>query len=99
MQSYYDLLGITPAADLEQVKSAYRRLAKACHPDLHSGDPLATRRFSRLNKAYEVLASPELRSAYNAHLERLRARTPVRRTVLARAVAAGFQVLSSAMSR
>ncbi len=65
------LLGVTAAADLEAVKSAYRKLAFSLHPDLHPDDPGAKRKFQRLNEAYLLLrhflanreAEPEFRQA------------------------------------
>jgi len=49
------LLGVSPADELEVVKSAYRRLAFTLHPDLHPNDPAAKRNFQRLNEAYLLL--------------------------------------------
>ena len=49
------LLGVSPADDLEVVKSAYRKLAFTLHPDLHPNDPAAKRNFQRLNEAYLLL--------------------------------------------
>ncbi|MFP4393092.1 MAG: J domain-containing protein [Desulfohalobiaceae bacterium] len=51
----YQILGISQEADLEEIKSAYRRQAFACHPDLHPDDPQAGAKFQRLNQAYVFL--------------------------------------------
>jgi curved DNA-binding protein CbpA len=70
MHTYYDLLGVTQGVSPEELKAAYRKLAKACHPDLNANDPQAARRFASLSKAYQVLTDGELRHAYNDHLRR-----------------------------
>jgi molecular chaperone DnaJ len=48
----YRILGVSPRADMEAIKSAYRKLAFALHPDLNPDDPSAKRRFQKLNEAY-----------------------------------------------
>ncbi|NDY55354.1 DnaJ domain-containing protein [Desulfovibrio sulfodismutans] len=48
----YRILGVSPRADIEEIKSAYRRQAFALHPDLNPDDPSAKRRFQKLNEAY-----------------------------------------------
>jgi molecular chaperone DnaJ len=48
----YRILGVSPRADIEEIKSAYRRLAFALHPDLNPNDPTAKRKFQKLNEAY-----------------------------------------------
>jgi molecular chaperone DnaJ len=64
--SYYDILGLSPEADAEEVKRAYRRMAMARHPDRNPGDPEAARSFRRVVEAYEVLGNPRARAAYDA---------------------------------
>lgn len=61
-KDYYIILGIGPDASLEQVKTAYRRKAKRCHPD-HSGE--GSEPFLALQEAYEVLGDPDRRQAYD----------------------------------
>lgn len=51
----YQILGVSQDADLEEIKSAYRRQAFDCHPDLHPDDPRAGAKFQRLNQAYVLL--------------------------------------------
>ena len=62
---YYDVLGVQRGAREADVKAAFRRLAKGCHPDQCNGDPTAERRFKELNEAYEALKDPQRRAAYD----------------------------------
>ena len=62
---YYDVLGVTRGARDSEIKAAFRRLAKGCHPDSCNGDPDAERRFKELNQAYEALKDPQRRAAYD----------------------------------
>lgn len=55
----YKVLGLTPDASDEDVKRAYRRLAKKYHPDLNPGDQEAARRMQEVNAAYEQIKNPE----------------------------------------
>lgn len=55
----YKVLGLTPDASDEDVKRAYRRLAKKYHPDLNPGDKEAARRMQEVNAAYEQIKNPE----------------------------------------
>jgi DnaJ-class molecular chaperone len=56
-----DLLEVEIDAGFEDIKSAYRRLAKACHPDVAPGDEEAAKRFQAIQAAYEVLRKAEER--------------------------------------
>ena len=62
---YYQLLGVGPDASTEQIQAAYRRLAKAFHPDLNAGSTAAAARMARLNVAKSVLLDPEVRATYD----------------------------------
>jgi DnaJ-domain-containing protein 1 len=64
-KGHYAALGIDPAAGADEIKRAYRRLAKALHPDQNK-DTAAAAQFQRLSEAYQVLSNAELRSAYDA---------------------------------
>jgi molecular chaperone DnaJ len=64
-QDYYDLLGIARDASPDDVRRAYRRLAKQHHPDVNDSDPEADQRFKTINEAYEVLRDPDKRAAYD----------------------------------
>ncbi len=64
-KDFYDLLGVTRDADEKTIKSAYRRLARECHPDVNPNDPGAEERFKSLSEAYHVLSDPQRRAAYD----------------------------------
>ncbi len=64
-RDYYEVLGIERSADEQQLKSAFRKLAKQYHPDANPGDEDAERRFKELNEAYEALKDPQRRAAYD----------------------------------
>ena len=55
----YKVLGVSPDASDEEIKQAYRRLAKKYHPDLNPGDENAARQMQRVNAAYEQIKNPE----------------------------------------
>jgi molecular chaperone DnaJ len=65
MADHYETLGVSRTATPEEIKKAYRRLAREYHPDANPGDPEAAERFKRISHAYEVLSSPEKRSRYD----------------------------------
>ncbi|KAG2424784.1 hypothetical protein HXX76_014208 [Chlamydomonas incerta] len=62
--NYYELLGLDPDCDEEDIKTAFRRRAKELHPDVNKEDG-ATESFVRLSRAYEVLSDPEARRTYD----------------------------------
>lgn len=62
---YYSILGVDENASEEEIKQAYRRLAKRYHPDKNRGDKEAERRFKEINEAYEVLSDKEKRARYD----------------------------------
>jgi molecular chaperone DnaJ len=62
---YYDLLGVSRGADEATIKSAYRRLAKECHPDHKGGCKEHEAKFKAINEAYDVLKDPQKRAAYD----------------------------------
>lgn len=64
-RDYYADLGVDRAASTEDIKRAFRRLARDSHPDANPGDPDAEARFRRVAEAYEVLSDPGRRNAYD----------------------------------
>jgi curved DNA-binding protein len=64
---YYKVLGIDRTATAEQVKKAYRKLARKLHPDLNPNDATAKKRFQEINEANEVLSDPESRKKYDKY--------------------------------
>lgn len=65
MKDYYAILGVSRDADQEQIKKAYRRLARRYHPDVTGGDRESEVRFKEINEAYEVLGDPDKRHRYD----------------------------------
>ena len=54
----YKVLGVSRDASDDEIKRAYRRLAKQYHPDLNPGDPVAARKMQEINAAYEQIKDP-----------------------------------------
>ncbi len=66
---YYKILGVDKSATQEDIKKAYRKLARKLHPDLNPDDKEAERKFKELNEANEVLSNAENRSKYDKYGE------------------------------
>ena len=64
-RDYYEVLGVSKGASEDEIKKAYKTLAKKYHPDLHPGDAEAEAMFKELNEAYSVLSDPEKRAQYD----------------------------------
>jgi len=64
-RDYYEVLGVDKKASPEDIKKAYRKLAKESHPDLHPNDKAADARFKELNEANEVLSDADKRARYD----------------------------------
>lgn len=66
---YYKILGVDKNATQDEIKKAYRKLARKLHPDLNPDDKEAERKFKELNEANEVLSNPENRNKYDKYGE------------------------------
>ena len=66
-RDYYQILGLPKSASADDIKKAYRRLARQVHPDLHSGAKKSEmeKKFKELNEAHEVLSDPDKRKKYD----------------------------------
>lgn len=61
----YEVLGVSKTASPDEIKSAYRRLARRHHPDVNPGDPSAEERFKEVGEAYSVIGDPDKRSRFD----------------------------------
>jgi len=64
-RDFYKILGVNKRAQTNEIKKAYRKLAKVLHPDMNPNDPAATEKFQDLGVAYETLSDPEKRKIYD----------------------------------
>lgn len=65
MRDPYEVLGVAKGADIKEVKTAYRKLARDLHPDLHPGDPKAEDRFKEVSAAHQFLSNTEQKARYD----------------------------------
>jgi len=69
MADHYETLGVSRGATDDEIKRAYKKLARTYHPDLNPGDPEAEARFKEVGAAYETLRDPQRRAAYDRYGE------------------------------
>ena len=65
MTDLYEVLGVTPDADADEIKKSYRKLARESHPDANPDDPSAEDRFKEVQDAYDLLSDPEKRKQFD----------------------------------
>src|SRR3954463_16104358 len=62
---YYETLGVPRTADADEIRKAYRKLARKHHPDLNPGDKSSEDRFKNVQEAYDILSDPKKRQMYD----------------------------------
>jgi curved DNA-binding protein CbpA len=75
MENYYKLLNVPEAAEEQEIKKAYKKLAVKFHPDKNPNNAVAEERFKQINEAYQTLSNKELRATYDYLLLNLRYQT------------------------
>ena len=64
-KDFYAVLGVTKTASADEIKKAYRKLARQFHPDANAGDPKAEEKFKEISEAYDVLSDDAKRREYD----------------------------------
>jgi len=64
---YYQTLGVERAASADEIRKAYRKLARKHHPDLNPGDKTAEDRFKKVQEAYDILSEPKKKEMYDQY--------------------------------
>src|SRR5580765_3933146 len=73
VKDHYEILGVKRDASPEEIKKAYRKLARKFHPDLNPGEKAAEEQFKQMQTAYDVLSDAESRTLYDQYGENWRA--------------------------
>ena len=66
-RDYYEVLGVSPGASEDEIKKAYKKMARKYHPDLNPGDKTAEEKFKEVNEAYEVLSDADKKARYDQY--------------------------------
>ena len=98
MRDPYSVLQVAPKASDAEIKSAFRSLAKSCHPDMRPGDREAEQTFHEARQAYLYLSNPETRRMYDDYLESQRAAERARRRRAVRTMSASFLLTVAAVA-
>ena len=64
-RDYYEVLGLQKGASADDIKKAYKKMARQYHPDLNPGDKVAEEKFKEINEANEILSEPEKKARYD----------------------------------
>jgi DnaJ-class molecular chaperone len=98
MRDLYSVLHVAPKASDAEIKSAFRTVAKTCHPDMRPGDRTAEETFHEARQAYLYLSNPEMRRIYDDYLEGRRAARRARRRRTVRTMSASFVLTVAAVA-
>jgi|GEM_PF-1501547 len=101
LKNYYQIMGVAPEASRDEIKKAYRNLAKQYHPDRNRGEPAKEERLKEINEAYQVLGDETARKTYDLMIKSQREPGASFGPEEARVWAAVFQMFESegAMTR
>src|SRR5262249_62009984 len=95
MSTLYHILGLSQAASRDQVKAAFRTLARRFHPDVNTRNDAAEQRFKEVSQAYVTLADPDARAAYDRALVCRAAETQRQRWTFAATAASTFALTTA----